>query len=172
MICSQVDSYFKTLIRNLEMLWVATLNDGTKAYSDYERPGTTEAPWLRLKKYCEKNNKLVVKIEAIMFGAPQVIMLEDQNGLDGVFIMRGASKDITIETGESGPSYKQLVVGLLRDDEDVIDIKKFCWPENALEPFNQSRLLTSENAKLMLFKNDSRKKARQSIQIALYGDNV
>ena len=172
MLCSQVDSYFKTLIRNLQMLWVATLNDGTKAYSDYDRPGTTEAPWLRLKKYCEENNKCVVKIEAIMFGAPQVIMLEDQNGLDGVFIMRGASKDITIETGESGPSYKQLVVGLLRDDEDVIDIKKFCWPENALEPFNQSRLLTSENAKLMLFKNDSRKKARQSIQITLYGDNV
>jgi hypothetical protein len=172
MICSQIDSYFKTLIRNLEMLWIATLNDGTKAYSDYDRPGITEVPWLRLKKYCEDNNKFIIKIEAIMFGAPQVTMFEDENGLDGVFIMRGASKDITIETGECGPSYKQLVVGLLRDNEDVIDIKKFCWPENALEPFNQNRLLTSENAKLMLFKNDSRKKARQSIQIALYGDNV
>lgn len=172
MICTQIDSYVKNLIRNLEMLWVATLNDKTKVFSDYERPTTTEHPFFRLKKYCEENNKFITKIEAVMFGAPQVVMFEDPNGLDGVFITRGSSRDIRIETGESGPSYKQLIVGLLRDNEDIIDVRKFCWPENALEPFNQTRLITPENAKLMIFKNDSAKKNRQSIQVAIQRSDV
>lgn len=172
MICTQIDSYFKNLIKNLEMLWVVTLDDGIKVYSDYERPGVDLAPNLRLKKYCEDNNRFIVKVEAIMFGAPQVTMFEDPRGLDGVFILRGASRDIKIETGESGPSYKQLVVGLLRDNEDIIDVRKFCWPENALEPFNQTRLITPENAKLMIFKNDSAKKNRQSIQVAIQRSDV
>lgn len=172
MICTQIDSYFKSLIRNLEMLWVATLDDGTKVYSDYERPGVDEAPNLRLKKYCEENNRYVIKVDAIMFGAPQVTMFENPKGLDGVFILRGASRDIRIETGECGPSYKQLVVGLLRDDEDIIDVRKFSWPENALEPFNQTRLITPENAKLMIFKNESTKKTRQSVQVAIQRSDV
>lgn len=172
MICTSIDSYVKDLMKKLEMLWCVTLNDGTKVYSDYDRPGTSEHPWNRLKKYLSENNKHIVKIEAIMFGAPQTVMFEDINGLDGVFITRGTSRDIKIETGEPGPSYKQLVVGVLRDDEDVIDVKKFCWPENAIEPFNQVRILTSENANLMIFKNDSTKKTRESVQVALVGGNV
>ena len=172
MICTTIDSYIKNLIRNLEMLWVVTLNDGTKVYSDYERPTTIDHPFNRLKKYCEENNKFIVKIESMMFGAPQTVMFEDKNGLDGIFILRGSSRDIRIETGECGPSYKQLIVGLLREDEDVIDVRKFCWPENSIEPFCQTRLLTTENAKIMIFKNDSRKKARESVQIALNGSNV
>lgn len=172
MICTHIDSYIKNLIRNLEMLWVATLNDGTKVYSDYERPTTSDHPFIRLKKHCEQNNQYVIKVEALMFGAPHTIMFEDKNGLDGLFILRGSSRDIKIETGETSPSYKQLVVGLLRDDEDIIDIRKFCWPENSIEPFNQTRLITPENAKLMIFKNGSTKKARESIQIALQRSDV
>jgi hypothetical protein len=167
MICTQIDSYVKTLIRNLEMLWVATLDDGTKVYSDYDRPTVSDHPYNRLKKYCEDNNKFIIKIEALMFGAPHTVMFENSDGLDGVFILRGSSRDIKIETGEQGPSYKQLIVGVLRDNEDIIDVKKFCWPENSIEPFNQTRLITPENAKLMIFKNGSRKKTRESIQVAL-----
>jgi len=172
MICTQIDSYVKSLIRNLEMLWVVTLNDGTKVYSDYERPTTNDHPFIRLKKHCETNNRHINKVEALMFGAPHTIMLEDKNGLDGIFILRGSSKDIKIETGETGPSYKQLIVGLLREDEDIVDIKKFCWPENSIEPFNQTRLVTPENAKLMIFKNGSTKKTRESIQVALQRSDV
>jgi len=172
MICTQIDSYIKTLIRNLEMLWVATLDDGTKAYSDYERPTTTDSPFHRLKKYCEDNNKCIIKVEALMFGAPHTVMFEGKNGLDGLFILRGSSRDIKIETGETSPSYKQLIVGLLRDDEDIIEVRKFCWPENSIEPFNQTRLITPENAKLMIFKNGSTKKTRESIQIALQRSDV
>lgn len=172
MICTNIDSYVKDLIKKLEMLWCVTLNDGTKVYSDYDRPGTTKHPWDRLKKYLSENNYYIVKVEAIMFGAPQTVLFEDTNGLDGIFITRGASRDIKIETGELGPSYKQLVVGVLRDDEDLIDVKKFCWPENHIEPFNQVRVLTQENVNLMIFKNDSTKKTRKNIQVSLFGSDV
>ena len=105
-----------------------------------------------------------------MFGAPYVIMAEDPNGLDGVFIKRGASKDFLMESGE-GTSYKQLIVGVLNDNNEV-GIVKFCWPFNALEPNNEVRLLTPENAKLMFFKNDSEKRKREVVQIALNGSDV
>lgn len=107
-----------------------------------------------------------------MFGAPRTVMFEDENGLDGVFIIRGASRDLNLFTDEPGPSYKQLVVGLLRENEDIIDVKKFCWPENELEKFNQTRNLTPENVKLMLFKNGSTKKQKETVQIALNGATV
>ena len=172
MISTQIDSYIKNLIRNLEMLWCITLNDGTKVYSDYDRPGIKEHPWNRLKQHCEITGLFITKVEAMMLGAPLTTMFEDLNGLDGLFVARGVSKDIKIETGEQGPSYKQLVVGLLRDNEDVIDVKKFSWPENQLEPFNQIRYITPENAKLMIFKNESTKKTRKAIQVAINGWDV
>lgn len=172
MICSYQDSYIKQQIKNLEMLWCATLNNGLTVYADYDRPDNPESPWIRLQKYCQENNLFITKIEVIMFGAPRTLMFEDNDGLDGVFIVRGASRDLNIFTDEPGPSYKQIVVGLLRQDEDIIDVKKFCWPENELEKFNQTRVLTPDNAKLMLFKNDSQKKQRQTVQIALNGPSV
>lgn len=171
MICSIQDSYVKGLIRNLEMLWCAYLNDGTIVYSDYERPGL-DNPWNRLRNHCETNNLFITKIEVIMFGAPKTIMFENPDGLDGIFIVRGVSRDLNIGTDEPGPSFKQLVVGLLRDNEDIIDVKKFCWPENQFESFTQTRSLTLDNARLMLFKNDSPKKNRKSVQIALDGAGV
>lgn len=170
MICTNIDSHIKNLIRSLEMLWVVTLNDGTVVYSDFDRLDLPN-PYIRLKEYCEQNKVFPVKIEAMMLGAPRTTMFEDPNGLDGVFILRGSAKDMQIETGE-GISYKQLIVGLLRDDCQIIDVKKFCWPENALEPFNQNRLLTPDNAKLMIFKHDSRKKNEKSVQVALFGGKM
>lgn len=172
MICTSQDSYIKAKIKNLDILWCATLNDGTVVYSDYERPDNPRSPWIRLREHCQNNNVFITKIEVIMFGAPRTVMFEDENGLDGVFIVRGASRDLNLFTDEPGPSYKQLVVGLLRDNEDVIDVKKFCWPENELEKFNQTRNLTPENVKLMLFKNDSTKKQKETVQIALNGATV
>lgn len=172
MICTHQDSYIKERIRSLDILWRVTLNDGTTIYSDYERPDNPRSPWLRLKDHCSDNNLFATKIEVIMFGAPITTMFENENGLDGFFIVRGSSKDLNLFTDEPGPSYKQLVVGLLRDNEDIIDVKKFCWPENELEQFNQTRILTPDNAKLMLFKNDSTKKQRETVQIALNGATV
>jgi hypothetical protein len=171
MICDKIDQFVKDKIRNLDILWCATLNDGTTVYSDYERPNF-DNPWNRLRAYCADNNLFVTKVEVIMFGAERQIIFEDANGLDGFFIVRGSSRDINIGTGETGPSFKQLAVGLLRENEDVIDVKKYCWPQNEFEQFEQTRLLTPDNAKLMLFKNESAKKNRQSVQVALNGSSV
>lgn len=173
MICTQFDTYMRKLTKELEMLWVCTLNDGTKVYSDFKRPGIEGHPWDRLKSHCEKNSLFATKIEVLMFGAPHTVLFEDHDkGLDGLFVARGSARDINTASGES-TSYKQLVVGLLKEEEeDVIDVKKFSWPENEIEPFSSTRKVTPENAKMMLFKNDSPKKKRESVQVALNGTTV
>ncbi len=174
MICTIKDEYIKNLIRKLEMLWVITLNDGTIVYSDYNRP-LLDNPWIRLIDHCSKNNVYPVKIQSLMFGAPNTVLFEDSNGLDGLFVLRGSSQDVAvgIESGdEPGQSYKQLVVGLLRDNEDFIDVKKFCWPENELEKLTETRFLTFENLRYMFFKNESKKRNRESVRIALDGATV
>jgi hypothetical protein len=171
MICNTIDQFIKEKIKNLDILWCATLNDGTTVYSDYER-SNLDNPWNRLRGHCSENNLFVTKIEVIMFGAERQAIFEDSNGLDGFFIVRGSSRDINIGTGETGPSFKQLAAGLLRENEDIIDVKKYCWPQNEFEQFEQTRLLTPDNAKLMLFKNDSTKKSRESVQVALNGASV
>jgi hypothetical protein len=171
MICTVQDGYMKTLIRSLEMLWRVKLNDGTVVYSDYNRPEINEAPWVRLKKYCSDTGLYPVKIEALMFGAPTLVMAENEAGLDGVFILRGSAKDYDSETGE-GTSYRHLIVGVLDDEKDIINVTKFSWPANSLDPFNQTRLVTKENAELMFFKNGSEKINREVIRLALNGGNV
>jgi hypothetical protein len=167
----EYNGYIKKLVKDLEMLWIVTLNNGNKVYSDYYNPFCANiSPWERLKIFCNDGDLYPIKIENLMFGAPHVVMAENKNGLDGVFIKRGASKDFLMESGE-GTSYKQLIVGVL-NDKDEIDITKFCWPFNALEKVKETRKLTPENAKLMFFKNGSEKRNREAVQIALNGPDV
>lgn len=166
MICTTIDQYVKSQIKNLNLLWAITLNDGTIVYSDYERPDL-ENPWIRFRNHCETTGLYPVKIEVIMFGTERKVIFEDPEGLDGIFIVRGAGKDLNLATEECSATYKHLSVGLLRNDEDIIDVRKYCWPKNDFEQFEQTRQLTPDNAKLMFFKNDSRKKIRESVQIAL-----
>lgn len=166
MLCFEYNSYIKSLVKRLEMLWVVTLNNDQKIYSDYNIAN----PWGDLKDYCNDHNLFPVKIENLMFGAPTITMAEDKGGLDGVFIKRGISKDFLMESGD-GTSYKQLIVGVLNDKNDI-DVVKFCWPFNVLEPTNEVRKLTPENAKLMFFKNESEKRKREAVQVALNGPDV
>jgi hypothetical protein len=169
MICTKFDAYMRKITKELQMLWICYLNDGTTVYSDYDRPGLSDHPWDRLKRHCESNDLYPTKVEVLMFGAPYTVLFEDPDGLDGLFIARGAARDINEATGE-GTSYKQLVVGVLRDGEEcVVDVKKFSWPENEIEPFSQTRNLTPENAQWMLFKNGSIKKRSEQVQVALNG---
>jgi hypothetical protein len=170
-ICTSVDQHIKSLIRNVEILWKVTLNDGTVVYSDFYRPKIDLAPWLRLKNHCIKTNTFVIKVECIMLGVDPLVMFEDENGLDGILILRGSSKDITInDDGDPGIAYKHLIVGVLRADNDIIDVRKFSWPENVLEPFEQTRKLTIDNLKLMIFKNEQRReqlsKTLENIQVS------
>lgn len=167
----EYNGYIKSLLKNLEMLWVVTLNNGQKVYSDYYNSfcGSDLSPWERLKIYCS-SNIYPIKVEALMLGAPRVVMLEDENGLDGFFIKRGASKDFLMESGE-GTSYKQLITGILNKD-NKIDVFKFCWPENQLESLTEVRELTQENFDLMFFKNDSKKINREAVQVFINGPRL
>lgn len=161
----------RTLLKSLEMLWIVTLNNGETIYSDYSNPHDLLPPWTRLVDYCKDNDLFPVKVETLMLGAPKVVMAENHEGLDGLLILRGSSKDFLINTGE-GTSYKQLIVGVLSDEDDFIDITKFCWPYNKLETRPERRAVTPENVRLMLFKNGSEKRHRENVQIALNGESV
>lgn len=168
MICTRINEHIKTLIRDLEILWCAVLNDGTEVYSDYYIDDLPP-PWIRLKEYCEKEKKYIKTIKCIMFGADPFIMFHDESGLDGIFVVRGMSKDIVINDDgiDNGLAYKHLIVGLLEDNMTDIHVKKFSWPENELEPYNQSRVLTNDNFSIMIFKNDgTRQKASEKLQIS------
>ena len=101
-------------------------------------------------------------------GAPEEVLFEDVRGLDGVFIVRGTSKDINVETGDR-PTYQHLTVGLLRDDLEAVDVRKFSFPECEFVDFVQVRNVTTENVGWMIFKNDSKKKQSKQVQVALNG---
>jgi hypothetical protein len=152
-VTTQIDSYVKSLIRSLNMLWTVKLNNGTVIYSDYERE--TDSPFDRMCKYCTENNLYPVEVKSLMFGAPETVMFSDPNGLDGFFILRGAVKDVDLNSADNSISYKKLVVGLLR--EDKIEVRKFCWPENEIDSNQETRLLTPDNIRMMYFKNQARK---------------
>jgi hypothetical protein len=151
----------------MEILWSVKLNDGTEIYSDYYIYGL-ESPWIRLQEYCNSNNKYIISVHVIMFGSEKITLMENENGLDGVFVHRGSSKEILInDECDTGVSYKHVVCGLLNNDTGIIHVKKFSWPENCIEPFIQERNLTKLNFDLMIFKNDERKReAGEKFQIS------
>lgn len=169
MICTKQDSYIRQLImEDVAILWKCTLNDDTVVWSDYERPGIKESPWTRLADHCKKNDLCITKIQVIVMGAPEEVLFEDSRGLDGVFIVRGTSKDINVDTGD-GPTYQHLTVGLLRSDLEAVDVRKFSFPECEFVDFVQTRNLTAENIGWMIFKNGSEKKQSKQVQVALNG---
>ena len=129
MICTEFDGYMKQLCHEQLMIsWVITLTDGVVVYGDYERP-QFENPWIRLREHCEKHDVLPSKVELYMFGAEHKVFFEDENGLDGLFIMRGVAKDQAMD-GSHSQSFQTLTVGLLRDDCEHIDVAKYTWPHN------------------------------------------
>jgi hypothetical protein len=167
LICTKQDSYIRKLImEDVSILWKCTLNNDITVWSDYERPGVEDNPWLRLRAYCKKADVYITKIQVVVMGAPQEVLFENPNGLDGIFIVRGTSRDIDMVTGD-GPTYQHLTVGLMNDDLETVDIRKFSFPECEFEEFVQTRGLTPENAKWMMWKNGSKKKQSKQIQIAL-----
>lgn len=172
-ICTSIDQHIKSLIRTTEILWRVTLDDGLEVISDFHRPSLDVAPWHRLKNHCKKMNKYITKVECLMLGIDPFVMFHHPDGLDGVLVLRGASKDMTINDDCSpGTAYKHLIVGVLRPECDIIDVRKFSWPENVLEPFEQTRLLTNDNFKLMIFRDDAkRERAAELLENLQISDN-
>lgn len=168
MICTSIDGYMEQLCYNdLMISWQVTLQDGTKVYGDYDRPGF-DNPWVRLVEHCTKNDIYPTKVELHMFGAPHEIFFEDENGLDGLFIMRGMAKDQAMD-GSHSQSFQTITVGLLRDDASCIDVGKYTWPLSQFEKRHSTRVLTKENIKSMLFKNDSEKRKHPEVQKLIDG---
>lgn len=163
-VTTEFDTYIQTLVRKLDILWTVQLSNGVTIYSDFDR--YPENPWDRMIKYCRENNVHPVKVKNLMFGAPQVVMAEDPNGLDGFFIFRGSEKDIELDSGEGiSISYKKLVVGVLNRETNLVDVKRFCWPENQLEPTFERRLLTELNLSSMYFKDAEEKNRQMSLLV-------
>lgn len=168
MICTSFDGYMKHLCHEELMIsWVITLMDGTTVYGDYERPGV-DNPWTRLREHCEKHDVVPRKVELYMFGAEHKVFFEDENGLDGLSVMRGVAKDQAMD-GSHSQSFQMLTVGLLRDDCEYIDMSKYTWPHNNFEQKESVRGLSIKNLEQMIFKNGSRKKEHEEVQKYLNG---
>lgn len=161
----------RKLIRSdLMISWKITLSDETLVYGDYDRPGL-DNPWNRLKDHCAENDAIPTKVELHMFGAPAKVFFEDENGLDGLLVMRGMAKDQAMD-GSHSQSFQTMTVSLLRDDCSLIDVSKYTWPINDFECGRSVRELTSENLKNMIFKNGSEKLKHPKVQELINGSTV
>ena len=168
------DSYFKSYINNqVNISWKVTLTESEEpsvykvVYGDYERPNSVN-PWIRLKEYCKKHDVLPAKIQLHMFGAEEKVFFENENGLDGVCIMRGAAKDQLMD-GSSSTLYQSLTVLLLKDDCSGINVAKYIWPHNSFEQESSERDLSYDNLKDMIFKNGSEKLRNEKLSQYIYG---
>jgi hypothetical protein len=171
MICKHRDQYMKTLTRsNMMISWRIVLTDETEVYGDYDRP-ETENPWIRLRKHCEDEDVAVKRVELHMLGTPKLVFFEDENGLDGISVMRGLAKEQSM-SGDHSKSFQTLSVSLLKDCCSWVDVKKYTWPINELEEFNQVRAVTKQNLEYMIFKNGSEKLKNPKIQKLINGTTL
>jgi hypothetical protein len=171
MICQTRDGYMRKLIAtDLMISWKIVLTDGTAVYGDYDRPGL-DNPWFRLKDHCKQNNVVPKSVELHMFGAPKKVFFENEDGLDGLLVMRGMAKDQSMD-GSHSQSFQTLTVSLLRDDCSMIDVAKYTWPFNEFEKDRDVRVLTEENLKNMIFKNGSEKLKHPKVQELINGTTV
>lgn len=168
MICTSHDGYYYNLInRELMVSWAITLQDGVVVYGDYDRPGFAN-PWERLSRHCLQNKVYPTQVKLHMFGADNHIFFEDENGLDGLTVMRGIAKDQAMD-GSHSQSFQTLTVTLLREDCSALDVSKFVWPHNDFEKRESQRVLTYDNLTNALFKHDSKKLKNKQIQKYLNG---
>jgi len=168
------DSHFKNYINNqVNISWKITLTESEDpsvykfVYGDYERPNSAN-PWLRLKDYCKKHDVVPAKIQLQMLGAQEKVFFEDENGLDGVCIMRGAAKDQLMD-GSVSTMYQSLTVLLLKEDCSGIKVSKYLWPHNSFESGESERDLSVDNLKDMIFKNGSKKLKNEKVSKYIYG---
>ena len=171
MLCTKFDTYMTNLCHNeLVMSWQITLTDGTIVYGDYDR-ADLDNPWDRLKAHCKEHDVVPAKVQLYMFGAQQKVFFEDENGLDGISIVRGSARDQAID-GSTSKSYQTLTVSLLREDCSTIDVAKYVWPHNEFEQPFATRNLTPDNLTKMIFKNGSQKRNHPQVQKYLNGTAV
>jgi hypothetical protein len=97
-----------------------------------------------------------------MFGQPQHVFWEDENGLDGFSILRGVARDQSMGNFRD---FQFLSVSKLSKNCDYIAVKKFIWPlGNEIEPLQENRNLTLKNVEQLIFKYDSEKIKHPEVQ--------
>ena len=127
-----------------QILWKLILDDGTEIWSDFDLPEQKD-PWTRARHYCNNNNKDIIEVKVIVPGQPEVMVFKDNDGLNNILIVRGMAKDIN-DSGET--IYSFMTFGKLEED-GLIYVKKFYWPECAFAVNDEIRELTPENQKLL-----------------------
>jgi len=149
MICRQYNPNIRSLIvDNKLVLWKCVLSNGEEAWSDYYTEG--KDPWIRLKHYCNNNNINIVEVKVIAYGIREQTVYKDEQGLDGIFIIRGISKDLSASSEKI--IYNYLAFGKLNKETNLIETQKFYWPECTFDQVYEEREITPDNKEFMYFK--------------------
>ena len=150
MICTGYNAHITGLLMNQQILWKLILNDGTEIWSDFDLEGKKD-PWDRARIYCNNNGKDIIEVRAIVPGQPEFTVYRDENGLDKILIVRGVCKDIY---GVDETVYGFMTFGKLEDD-GLIHVKRFYWPDCAFGTSEEIRKVTPEN-EVLLYKKIKR----------------
>lgn len=148
MICKTSNSHINQLLDKQEILWKCKLSNGEYAWSDFEYED--EDPWTRLRSYCKENNVDITEIYVMIAGMMPSLVFSDPDGLDGVFAIRGAVRELTDDNADL---VRYMCFGKYEKETDTVHVEKFFWPDVDIIPKYETRLLTEENQKLMIFKN-------------------
>lgn len=146
MICKSYNPEIRSLIVDQKLvLWKCILSNGEEAWSDYYTEG--KDPWIRLKHYCNNNGIDIVEIKVLAYGIREQTVYKDESGLDGIFIIRGASKDLSATS--NNVVYNYLAFGKVNKQTNIIETQKFYWPECSFDEIFEYREITAENKKLI-----------------------
>jgi len=147
MICNAYNEHIRSLLLGQQVLWKCKLSDGSEAWSDFDLPDTKD-PWTRLRHYCNNNNINIVEVYVIIPGQAPRLVFSNPEGLDGILLIRGTSKNID-DSGET--VYSFMTFGIVEDD-GLIHINRFYWPECIFGTNIETREITEENKKLLYYK--------------------
>lgn len=148
MICTGYNSHITGLLMSQQILWKLVLSNGTEVWSDFDLPDT-EDPWTRARNYCNENNLDIVEVRVIVPGQPESLVYRDESGLDKILIVRGVCKDIY---GIDEVVYGFMTFGKVEDD-GLIHVKRFYWPECAFGTSEEIRKITMDNEQLLYYRN-------------------
>ena len=148
MLCKSYNPQIRSLIVDHKLvIWKCILSNGDEVWSDYYTE--EKDPWIRLKEHCSNNAINITEVKVLAYGIREQTVFQNDDGLDGIFIIRGASKDLLASS--DGITYNYLAFGKLNKETQLIETTKFYWPECAFDEHYEERVLTENNQKMMHF---------------------
>jgi hypothetical protein len=150
MICTKINDYIIGLLNQQSILWKCVLDSGVEVWSDFDLPDKKD-PWTRLKHYCQNNNAKIIEVRVVVPGNPENVVYADENGLDGIYMVRGIAKDLQ---DPENTSFSFMTFGKLGDDGKIY-VKRFYWPACEFGQYEEVREMTPENEELLYRKRKS-----------------